>query len=193
METLRPIEGVRDVRGIAMSRILSLLVMAVLMLQAAGCRCTPAMKAFDVTVTLDESLRDPRGAMPPVEVNLIGVDAAGRERWMSKRVSEYWRPNDPLRATREKFVMVFAPDEASKTLPAHHRLWETWRSRGAMDLVLIAYVPGMNLTEQADTDPGRITLPLDHCRWKPETREIRIVIDRRGFRSVTPSPFPERW
>ncbi len=169
--------------------IASLMVVGLAFLLCGGCACTPEMKKFDVNVSLDDSLKDKDGKMPPVEVNIIGADATLLKRWMSKSVDEYWAQPTGLRSSQDKVVLTFGPDEKSKVLSKTDPKWDAWKAQGAMELVIIAFVPGMNGGGDGEIDPRRISLPLSSCRWK-NTTTLDLLVSSSGIVSKS-QPAPE--
>jgi hypothetical protein len=163
-------------------------VMAMLAV-VAGCNSCPNVKPHDVTVKLDPGLADPQGKMPSVQIDIVGVNEAERQRWVDKSVDEYWRSGDPLRSTPDKAVMTFRPDELSKTLAASDPLWSKWIGKGATDMVIMGYIPGV--IGSGATDSRRLVLPMDRCKWADD-QPIQVLVGRNGLNLMTPLKPPKK-
>jgi hypothetical protein len=130
------------------------------------------MKAFDVRVQQRLSARPDQPTANSVEVNLVGVNQRDYARWASYPVNQYWSPNDPLRrevhAGGRAYVMVLSADDPKpKELSRSDPIWSKWRTDGATQLFVLAFLPGARPESgRSGGDPQRLIFPLDNCRWK---------------------------
>jgi hypothetical protein len=98
-------------------------------------------------------------------VNLVGVNDADYEKWLSYPLNRYWSPRDPLRTSTKPFVMNFTRDDRqTAVLKKDDPIWEQWKQQGATHLFVIAFIPTIN--PPATDDPRRVEVTLDRCYWK---------------------------
>lgn len=152
----------------------------------AGCGSKPEMAERNVIVTLDESL----ARATAVEVNLIGANATDYTRLSSRAVDDYWRDAATDRAPADRYIMKLSGNDRTKTLMRTDPIWQKWRAKGAMHLVIIAFVPGLSGSGEGDRDPRRVILPLDKNRWK-DLGDIRVIVSQSGL-SVPTQPEPPK-
>lgn len=161
---------------------------------ALGC-CNGEMRPFDVTVSLHDSLKDARGVLPAVEVDVVAVNAADLPTWQQKSMTEYFSPGDPLRASADKYVFRLGEDHRSATLkkdsPEGKKLWADWKNQGAMHLLVLSSYPSPQQDLPGDQDPRRRTLPLDCSRWGNE-KELKFEIKSSGLSVLTPPKPPKQ-
>lgn len=157
-------------------------------LGALGC-CNGEMRAFDLNVSLHNSLKDARGVLPAVEVDVVAVNNSDLAAWEQKSMTEYFAPGDSLRASADKYVFRLGEDHPSETLskdsPAGAKLWSNWKKQGAMSLLVLSSYPSPQPDLPGDQDPRRRTLPLDCARWDKET-ELLLMVKSSGLTVVTP-------
>jgi hypothetical protein len=112
-----------------------------LVLTMPGCKRQP-----DIVVKVtDQDLQ-----RLPVSVDIVGVNDADRNKWATKRLSEYWSDNDPdglrdgaLQAGLLK-PMKFGPGFGTEhTLPGMDPIWGQWKRRKATSIFLMADIPGV--------------------------------------------------
>jgi hypothetical protein len=151
-----------------------------------GCSSKPEMAERNVIVSLDETL----ARASAVEVNIIGANDTDYPRVAQRGVDDYWRDVAADKAPSDRYVMKLSGTNRSKTLSRTDPIWQTWRAKGAMRLVAIAFIPGLSGSGPEQTDPRRIILPLDKGRWK-ELVDIRINASQSGLTSPT-QPDPEK-
>jgi hypothetical protein len=149
-----------------------------------GCASKPEMAERNVVVSLDETAR---GA---VEVNIIGANDTDYPRVAQRGVDDYWKDVAADRAPADRYVMKLSGTNRSRTLSRSDPIWQKWRSKGAMRLVAIAFIPGLSGSGPEQSDPRRIILPLDKNRWK-ELVDIQIIASQSGLTSPT-QPEPEK-
>jgi hypothetical protein len=165
------------------------LMLGIMLAMAAlsqGCGSKPEMAERNVIVTLDETL----ARASAVEVNLIGANDTDYPRVAQRGVDDYWRDVAADQAPRDRYVMKLSGSNRSRTLSRTDPIWQTWRGKGAMRLVAIAFIPGLGGSGPEQSDPRRIILPLDKNRWK-ELVDIRINASQSGLTSPT-QPEPEK-
>lgn len=149
-----------------------------------GCGSRPEMAERNVVVSLD----DPR--VSAMEVNLIGANDTDFPRVANGGVDEYWNAVRNEKAPTDRKVIKLSQAKRSETLSRNDPIWQTWRSKGAMRLVAIAFIPGLSGSGQGESDPRRIILPLDKNRWK-DLVDIRIIATQSGLTCPT-QPEPEK-
>jgi len=165
---------------IAVPRPLPLLALVV-----AGCA---GMGRFDVDVTIDRAgFKSKVGAIPSIEVNLVGVNNVEATRWKTKSMSEYWEPDDPLRtgavAKGYAYVMTFGEEKpVRQVLYRRHPVWNDWAASGAEHLFVLVNYPRVAKDQAGDADPRRKILPLERKRWKGYFWGKRVI-----WLEVTPS------
>lgn len=161
---------------------------------AVGC-CNGEMKPFDVSVSLHDSLKDTRGVLPAVEVDVVAVNNADLPTWEQKSMTEYFSPGDTLRAAADKYVFRLGEDHKSETLSkdgaAGKKLWDDWKKQGAMNLLILSSYPSPQPDLPGDQDPRRRTLPLDCARWGDE-KELKFQIKSSGLTVLTPPKPPKQ-
>ena len=167
---------------------LKLLAVMVLGMFSAGCSCTSEMGPRDVKVTLDNSLRDTTGKLKSVQVDIIAVNSGEVERWKQEALDTYWRPGGSnLALAQDKVVMKFDAIEnvAAKTLSGTDPCWATWKAKNAMDLVIVANIPGFKGGGGGMADSRRVMLTLDRCRWASPSDPIQIQVSSAGVKALT--------
>ncbi len=173
---------------------LKLLAVMVLGMVSAGCSCTPEMEARDVAISLDGSLRDSTGKLKSVQVDIIAVNSGELERWKQEALDVYWRPGGSnLALAQDKVVMKFDAIEnvPAKTLSIKDPCWAGWTAKNAMDLVIIANIPGFKGGAGGMADSRRLVLTLDRCRWTSTTEPIKVLVSSAGVVAQT-QPKPEK-
>jgi hypothetical protein len=157
------------------------MVTALAALMLAGCTSGPGK--YDVTVRPAESLRDPAGRIPSFEVDLIGVNPTEAPRLKSYSVNDYFSGADPVRSDATRKTMAFtAARPEPQVLRADDPIWNTWRERGATELIVMANIPGVSGGQGEDR--RRLVLPLNRDRWKGY--EIEVEVQRSGVVLNTP-------
>ena len=157
--------------------------------------CNGEMRAFDLNVSLHNSLKDVRGVLPAVEVDVVAVNNSDLPAWEQKSMTEYFAPGDPLRASADKYVFRLGEDHPSETLSKDStegkKHWENWKKQGAMSLLVLSSYPSPQQDLPGDQDPRRRTLPLDCARWDKE-KELLFVVKSSGLTVVTPPKPPKQ-
>lgn len=156
-----------------------------------GCESGPSMGRYTIEVSLDSALASRPGGPPQITVDLVGLNDTQVPAWTAKSMTAYWTPNDAMRLEAKDYrsEMTFGPGNAeTKKLARDAGVWDTWKSRGAMHLYVLAALPGARGDRPGAEDGRRVILPLDKRRWKKDT--IRIVVQNSQLDCVTP-PEPE--
>ena len=166
------------------SLLLSALVSATVGL-TAGCESVPKPQAYDVIVSLDDSLKD-----ASLEVDLVGVDASTSNMLANKSVTDYFRPGDATRASVMRHTMKFRrEDSRRKTLSKSDPTWRKWLDEGGEQLFVIAFLPGSFQDSPGNADPRRVILSLMNDQW--ETAEFKITLSK-GFLKCTTKRKPKK-
>src|SRR5688500_1513775 len=166
------------------SRIAVLALWSALGLGLTGCGCKSESKPYNVTVSLDPSF----AGKPVIEVHLVGINDSEDRYWNQYSMTRYWSSDDKLRQTAPRHVMQFGPNKPdSQTLSADHALWNTWLSRGATKLYVLAFLPEKFDDAPGDTDPRRRILPLDRCKWpQADKQQIKVKLLPSNVEVETP-------
>src|SRR4051812_26852174 len=114
-----------------------------------GCSSKPEMAERNVVVSLDDTL----ARATAVEVDLIGANESDFARVGTQSVDTYWRDVTANRAPADRYVMRLSGSDRSKTLSRTDPIWQTWRAKGAMRLVAIAFIPGLSGQGEGERDP----------------------------------------
>ena len=170
--------------GNGWSRTAVLAVWAALCFGLTGCGCKSESKPYNVTVSLDPSF----AGKPVIEVHLVGINDAEDGYWKGYSMTKYWSSDDKLRQTAPRHVMQFGPNKPdSQTLAADHAVWNTWLSRGATKLYVLAFLPEKFDDAPGDTDPRRRILPLDRCKWpQADKQQIKVKLLPSNVEVETP-------
>lgn len=149
----------------------------------AGCASAPAPRAYGVQVTLDPAL-----AGTSVQIDLVGVnEVADLPKWQSYSVTEYWQPENSFRRDARKYTMQFVRDTpTSLTLASTDPKWAEWLRTGALQLVIVADLPGAQADRAGNADPRRLILPLDKGAWGGKVDTLEILVQESGLRLMTP-------
>lgn len=160
-----------------------LLVVAASMAQ--GC-CTHEMAPRNVVVMRE-------GSSATAELNLIAANDTDLPRLAQRNLDEYWKV-DVLRgnAPADRYIIKFGGGTRSGKLEKSDAIWQKWRAKQAKWLVAIAFIPELSQwTGTVESDPRRIILPLDKCRWENPDADIHMIIAPSGLTSQ-PQPKPEK-
>ena len=157
--------------------------LALLSLLLGGCTTAPAPRAYNVKVTLDGSLAD-----TSVQVDLVGAnELADLPKWQSYSVTDYWQPNNAFRRDAQKATMQFGRGKPNaQVLLDSDPHWAEWLRTGALNLVIVADLPGAVTDQMGNADPRRLILPLDRAAWGRKVDTIEILIQESGLRLMTP-------
>jgi len=153
------------------SQVLGLLVMGLL---TGGCsRVANVMITRTVSVTAEEEV-----CQKGVEVHLVGVSRFDRKKWTDVKMSEYWRPENPLRKSAKKYTKVirFGPDSCQHILGKKDPYRDVWKTEKAEYLFVLADLRGLFEDLSGNADARRLELPApDSKRWGMKS-EIEIII-----------------
>jgi len=157
----------------SMKRVSIVLLAAGLVAAAGGCH--------NVRVVLDESdpgLKDAKGALKSIEVNIIAVSNTELPKWEGKSMTEYWEPGDELRQSAEKVVMTFGEGKPTEqTLSSNDPVWDQWDDRYAKHLLILANLPGIK-DQSGAADPRRLILRNYKDLWN---EDIKVVLRSGGM------------
>jgi hypothetical protein len=156
---------------------------------AGGC------EGFNVHVLLDKNdpgLKDAKGTLKSIEVNIVAVNDTELPRWEQMSMSSYWEPDNPIRKSAVKYVMTFgekAPEEQllKKTDP----IWQTWKERKATQLLILAFLPGI-ADQPGKADPRRVILTLDSSKWENRYWGNDTIKIQLGSGGLTPLRQPNK-
>lgn len=145
-----------------------LFTVAFLGLLGSGCSSTlkgSKAKPYNVSIT--------KTTPASIEVDLIGVTPLEKDPWAGYSIDKYWSSGDRRRAGltdgRDRLTVQLKRGEPW-ILERDNEVWETWKSRGVKELLIIANLPGR--FESGPADPRRVFLPLNG--WKERTIEIEV-------------------
>jgi hypothetical protein len=169
--------------------------LAFMMSGLVGCCSYPGpAQAWPISITADPTLKG-----KSVEVDLVAVNAAEDPGWQSMPISDYFQANNQKRADAAKYMMHFGPGkpETQKFDPATPQwkeLWKTWLGQGAVNMYIIANLPGDFSDKSGTSDPRRRILPLGKCAWQKNTpKEWQIRLRASGVEVETPpDPKPSK-
>jgi hypothetical protein len=153
----------------------------------AGCStCKPGkpgpMGQYAIEVSLDESLKT-----SSVIVDLVGVNPSSLPRWEAYDMTKYWREGDAMRRDADKVVLNFVSGQAlAKTMALADPQWEKWKSNGATHVMVLADLPGAQISRPGNQDARRQILTLDQCNWPNKTTTLKVMVQRSGMVVVTP-------
>lgn len=153
-----------------------------------GCgSCKPgkpgAIGRYNVEVVLDESLKT-----SSVIVDLVGANPSSLPRWEAYDMSKYWHEGDPLRRDADKVVFNFVSGQAlTNTLATTDAQWDKWKGMGVTHVLVLADLPGAQTSRPGSQDARRLILPLDECNWPPNTKALKVLVQRSGMVVLTPA------
>ncbi len=168
-----------------MTRVLGVVVFAVVVVLGVGCSNGNAAGRYDITLQLGSSVGGADGtSIPSLEADLVGVSDFDMERWSNHSMTEYFRGQDTLRAEAPRHTVQFSSESPDpKTLDAKDPIWETWKQRSATHVFVLINLPGVRDDRAGDQDARRLILPLAKNRWS--SREILIEVQRSGLVPLT--------
>jgi hypothetical protein len=157
-----------------------------LMLGLVGCASESAAR-FELSVVADDTMRQ-AGLLPSFEVDIVGVEPLAHDLWFNAPLNKYFSGGIPLRSTALRYTVKFSNDDVKpKILSKDDPIWQKWFEKGAKELYILAYLPGLHDDKAGMRDSRRLILPLDITRW--ETGKIEIKIFKGSVSSTTP-PLP---
>jgi hypothetical protein len=128
------------------------------------CIIPPQTKAYNIKLSLDESLKG-----STVQVDLIGFNEGNLPRYKTYSVSDYFGdPNDRMRKLSQKKQFVFGQGQPLEQMMFDtDSLWYTWLNKEkASYLLVLVDLPGIFDDQEAQTDPRRLIIPLKKCAWQ---------------------------
>ena len=144
---------------------------------------------YNLELVLDKALE----AQPPsITVNVIAPPKAEEGRWRSMDMTEYWNPNNQMRADNKDRIkeFQFGPgDTGMKKLSESDPIWEKWA--GSEFIFVLARLP--NASGSGEQDHRRLILERDRAYWK-DVSTIKIGVKRSELSletAKTPPPPPK--
>lgn len=162
-------------------------VIMLLALGFTGCSsCKPGKPGpigrYNVEVTLDESLKT-----GSVIVDLVGANPSSLPRWEAYDMGKYWKEGDAMRRDADKVVLNFVSGQSlTNSLAATDAQWEKWKTTGVTHLVVLADLPGAQVSRPGSQDARRLIVSLDECSWPSNTKTLKILVQRSGMVVLTP-------
>ena len=154
----------------------------VLMTFSGCCMFSPKIKAYNVNLSLDESLQG-----STIQVDLIGFNEGNLSRYKSYSVSNYFGdPDDRIRNLSEKKQFIFGQGQPmEQAMLDTDPMWEVWLDQEkALYLLALVDLPGVIEDKDAQSDPRRLIMPLDKCLWQGNVKTIDIVISEVNVYSL---------
>ena len=145
-----------------------LALLAAVSLVSSGCG-TPKPKpvAWNLSIT--------KKTYSTMDVDLIGVPRGGKPLWEGYDMDQYWKPGDQRRQDAHplsKDLMYNEPWVVART----NAQWKEWLDhQKAIDLLIIANLPGTNFPAGA-ADPRRRFVPLDKRAWVTWKRNLEFEV-----------------
>lgn len=166
-------------KNISISSFICLVAAVTVSAVFSGC-CTipPRTKAYNIKLSLDESLYG-----STIQVDLIGFNEGNLGRYESYPVSTYFGdPDDSMRKLSYKKQFVFGQGQRmEQVMLSTDSLWYTWLNQErASYLLALVDLPGMFDDKESQKDPRRLIIPLRKCAWQGSwyrnVKTIDIVI-----------------
>jgi hypothetical protein len=163
----------------------SLMVLLATVLSGCG-SCKPgtpgAPGRYSIDVSLDESLKS-----SSVLVDLVGVNQSSLPRWEAYDMGKYWKEGDPMRRDADKVVLNFVSGQSlSSSLSATDAQWNKWKAEGVTHVLVLADLPGAQVSRPGSQDARRTVLQLDQCAWPSGTKSLKVLVQRSGMVVATP-------
>jgi hypothetical protein len=152
--------------------------------------CVSRLAKYDVEVKADDSLADARGMYPSIELHLLALNALDSQRMDQQSMSAYWDPNrrpDVL----DRCVMHFGGQQANRQILRNQDpIWERWNRAKALNLFVLADLPGIVQDRPSIEDPRRVVIPLQRTRrwWRPHWI-VQVRINRGDLSYVPPQEY----
>jgi len=140
-----------------------------------GCKSTPKAAPWTISLTKETPAS--------IELDLVGISPADKPYWQNNiKVDDYWK-NGSVRKGAKKVSTSF---DSGKTfeLKSTDPIWNTWFGYGAMEVMIIANLPGKH--ENGPYDRRRIFLPLDAGIYAAKDKTIRVEVQEEFLHVLTP-------
>jgi hypothetical protein len=152
----------------------------------AGCHtCTPGtgpIGRYSINVSLDDSLKT-----ASVIVDLVGVNPASLPRWEAYPMGDYWKEGDAMRKDADKYTLNFVSGQSlTNTMPKTDPQWDKWASKGVTHVLVLADLPGAQVSRPGSQDARRLILPLYQCSWEGNPSTLKVLVQRSGMQPLTP-------
>ncbi len=146
---------------------------ALSLLGIVGC----ATPAYDVHVYLSPQLKETYHVYPSVEVDIVGVDANGAERFASTSVDDYFRYGGALRKSTPHATLRFSESDIyPKMLDGDADIWDSFGGGEDADrLYVLVNLPPAEQPVSAEkgaakpaVDGRKVVIPLEkYCIFNP--------------------------
>jgi hypothetical protein len=153
----------------------------------SGCgSCKPGKPGpigrYAIEVALDESLKS-----GSVIVDLVGVNPSTLPRWEAYDMGKYWGEGDPMRRDADKVVLNFVSGQSlTNSMASTDAHWDKWKATGVTHVLVLADLPGAQVSKPGGQDARRLILPLDECSWPAKTKTLKVLVQRSGMVVLTP-------
>ena len=152
----------------APSRLILSAFVPVAMSLTIGCGAIP--REYEVVVSLDDPLK-----ATSLTVDLIAVDADTGEKLADMKVKDYFDSGDAMRGSVKPYTMTFKKEDSGpKTLEMNDPRWKVWLDDGAVQLFIIASLPGSFEDKPGRLNKRRLILSLMNDQWKGDQLKIEI-------------------
>jgi NAD(P)-dependent dehydrogenase (short-subunit alcohol dehydrogenase family) len=64
--------------------------------------------------------------------------------------------------------------------------WDKWKAKGVTHVLVLADLPGAQVSKPGSQDARRLILPLDECTWAAGTKALKVQVQRSGMVVLTP-------
>jgi hypothetical protein len=162
-------------------------VMVLLAAFLTGCgSCKPGKAGpigrYTIEVALDDALKN-----SSVIVDLVGVNPSNLPRWEAYDMGKYWKEGDPMRRDADKVVLNFVSGQSlTNSLAATNTQWDKWKATGVTHVLVLADLPGAQVSRSGSQDARRLILPLDECTWLSSTKTLKVLVQPSGMVVLTP-------
>ncbi len=162
-------------------------VLVLLAAVVAGCgSCKPGKAGpigrYSIDVSLDDSLKT-----ASVIVDLVGVNPASMPRWEAYDMGKYWKEGDAMRRDADKVTLNFVSGQSlSNAMAKTDAQWDKWAGKGVTQVLVLADLPGAQVSRPGSQDARRLILPLDQCSWADNTTALKVLVQRSGMVVLTP-------
>lgn len=162
------------------ARIPTLIVLALVALNAVGCSKSTKVARYNYRVSLTESIRDPNsGFVPSIEIDVVGVNEIEKPEWDGLDVDAYFSPSNPRRRDTDRVLLTFSNEMPEpRVLDQNQPIWDVWKERGATHVFLLARM--RKPVDAGSEDPRKLVLPLSSEFWNPN-QWIEIAVMPTGL------------
>jgi hypothetical protein len=102
-------------------------------------------------------------------------------------MGKYWKEGDPMRRDADKVVLNFVSGQSlTNSLTATNTQWDKWKATGVTHVLVLADLPGAQVSRSGSQDARRLILPLDECTWLSTTKTLKVLVQPSGMVVLTP-------